>query len=328
MPEVNRQEWDSFFRSHLDASFLQSSAWGDVKEEFGWQAVRIINGETGAQILIKRGPFSVSLGYVPKGPLGKMTTEFISELLEIANKNRLFMVTLEADCWEKVRDKEIDGFESKPGRNIQPRRTILVSLEGSENDLLNRMKQKTRYNIRLAQKKDVCVLESDDIGLFHNLMTATGVRDGFGIHSRDYYQKVFNSFKPSGDCTILLAKFGDQALGALMVLAHGNTAWYVYGASNDMERNRMPTYLLQWEAMRWAREKGCRTYDLWGIPDEDETILEEQFEKRSDGLWGVYRFKRGFGGMVSRSVQAEDFVINKTLYRIYKLISERSRGQL
>ena len=326
MPEVNRQEWDSFFHSHLDASFLQSSAWGDVKEEFGWQAVRIVYGETGAQILIKRGPFGVSLGYVPKGPLGRMTSEFVGTMLEIAKQRHLFMVTLEADCWEGEQDREIAGFESRPGSNIQPRRSILISLEGTEEDLLNRMKQKTRYNIRLSQKKDVCVSESDDVGLFYSLMTATGERDGFGIHSRDYYQKVFNSFKPSGDCTILLAKFGNQALGALMVLAHGNTAWYVYGASNDLERNRMPTYLLQWEAMRWARKKGCKTYDLWGIPDEDETHLEEQFEKRSDGLWGVYRFKRGFGGVVARSVQAEDFVINKTMYRIFKLIPRKAGG--
>ncbi len=325
MPEVNREDWDSFFRSHSDASFLQSSAWGDVKEEFGWKAIRIISGQTGTQILIKRGPFGISLGYIPKGPLGKISSDLITNLDEIARERHLFMVTLEADIWDGEKISIPTDIAFQPGRNVQPRRTILISLEGSEEDWLNRMKQKTRYNIRLAQKKDVLVTETNDIGLFFELMTATGSRDGFGIHNREYYQKVFNSFNPLGQCTILLAKFGEQPLGALMVLMNGNTAWYVYGASNDLERNRMPTYLLQWEAMRWAKKKGCKPYDLWGIPDEDENELEDQFETRSDGLWGVYRFKRGFGGKVIRSAQAVDFVIDKKIYAIYKRLPARTR---
>jgi Uncharacterized protein involved in methicillin resistance len=88
------------------------------------------------------------------------------------------------------------------------------------------------------------------------------------------------------------------------VFARGRRAWYVYGASNDQERNRMPTYLLQWEAMRWARARGAEEYDLWGVPDADEETLEAHFTERSDGLWGVYRFKRGFGGQVKRAAQA------------------------
>jgi peptidoglycan pentaglycine glycine transferase (the first glycine) len=103
----------------------------------------------------------------------------------------------------------------------------------------------------------------------------------------------------------------------LMVFAYGKRAWYLYGASNDEERNRMPAYLLQWEAIRWARQKGAEEYDLWGVPDEDEVSLEAQFETRHDGLWGVYRFKRGFGGEVKRSVQAQDKIYNKLFYKAY-----------
>jgi lipid II:glycine glycyltransferase (peptidoglycan interpeptide bridge formation enzyme) len=102
-----------------------------------------------------------------------------------------------------------------------------------------------------------------------------------------------------------------------MVFAHGKRAYYLYGASTDEERNRMPTYLLQWEAIKWARSKGAEEYDLWGVPDEDEEILEENFEKRSDGLWGVYRFKRGFGGDVKRAAQALDRVYMPLLYKLY-----------
>jgi lipid II:glycine glycyltransferase (peptidoglycan interpeptide bridge formation enzyme) len=102
-----------------------------------------------------------------------------------------------------------------------------------------------------------------------------------------------------------------------MVFVVGYRSWYVYGASNDRERNLMPTYLLQWEAIRWARARGCEVYDMWGVPDEDEPVLEAGFETRSDGLWGVYRFKRGFGGELKRAAQAMDRVYNPWLYQLY-----------
>jgi peptidoglycan pentaglycine glycine transferase (the first glycine) len=284
------------------------------------------SGAYSAQMLIKTGPFGVKLGYVPKGPLGKMDGQFLNEILRIAREKGCFTLTMEQDSWEGSQEEIPTGFTTEPGRNIQPQRTILVSLTGSEEDWLSRMKQTTRYNIRLAEKKDVKVTETDDIELFFDLMLTTGARDGFGIHTCAYYQKVYDCFHPQGECVVLVATFEERPLGAILALAIGKRAWYVYGASNDQERNRMPTYLLQWEAMRWAASKGCETYDLWGIPDEDEEDLETQFETRSDGLWGVYRFKRGFGGEVQRSVQAVDFVINPMLYRIYRKLPGKISG--
>jgi lipid II:glycine glycyltransferase (peptidoglycan interpeptide bridge formation enzyme) len=120
-----------------------------------------------------------------------------------------------------------------------------------------------------------------------------------------------------GTAELLVAEFEGKPLAALMVFARGRRAWYMYGASTDEERNRMPTYLLQWEAMKWARSKGAEEYDLWGVPDEDEKTLEANFETRHDGLWGVYRFKRGFGGELKRAEQARDRVFNPLLYRLY-----------
>ena len=104
-----------------------------------------------------------------------------------------------------------------------------------------------------------------------------------------------------------------------MVFAYGRRSWYFYGASNDLHRNKMPTYLIQWEAIRWARRLGCTEYDLWGIPDEDEEVLEAQFTERHDGLWGVYRFKRGFGGKVLRAAGPWDRVYQPMLYALYEL---------
>ncbi len=204
----------------------------------------------------------------------------------------------------------------KPAKNIQPRRTILISLEGSPDDWLAEMKQKTRYNIRLGIKKDVEITQSTDIQVFQQLMETTGARNEFGVHSFEYYQKAFSEFYPDA-VRIFLASYQDEPLAAIMVYFRGKLASYFYGASSNKERNRMPTYLLQFEAMRWAAKQGCTEYDLWGIPDENEDTLEENFQERSDGLWGVYRFKRGFGGQIKRTATSIDRVYKPLLYSLY-----------
>jgi lipid II:glycine glycyltransferase (peptidoglycan interpeptide bridge formation enzyme) len=117
-------------------------------------------------------------------------------------------------------------------------------------------------------------------------------------------------------CELLVAEAEGQPLAALIVFARGARAWYLYGASANEFRNYMPTYVLQWEAMRWARVQGCTEYDLWGVPDEDEETLEAEFTKRADGLWGVYRFKRGFGGEVRRGAGPWERVYRPVLHRV------------
>jgi lipid II:glycine glycyltransferase (peptidoglycan interpeptide bridge formation enzyme) len=202
---------------------------------------------------------------------------------------------------------------------VQPRRTITVDLGPSEDAILGKMKQKCRYNIRLAEKKGVAVRPWADIGAFHEMLVTTGRRDEFAVHSAAYYQRVQELFRDAGMCELLAAEYEGLTLAALMVFARGRRAWYVYGGSTDLERERMPNYLLQWEAMRWAKRRGCDEYDLWGVPDEDEAALEAGFAERHEGLWGVYRFKRGFGGMVRRAAQAVDRVYKPLLYRAYQL---------
>jgi lipid II:glycine glycyltransferase (peptidoglycan interpeptide bridge formation enzyme) len=185
------------------------------------------------------------------------------------------------------------------------------------------MKQKTRYNIRLAEKKEVIVRFSANVDAFYDLMEVTGERDRFGVHSREYFRRAYDLFHPSGMCELLVAEFAGKPLAALMVFARGPRAWYFYGASSDEERNRMPAYLLQWEAMRWAKARGCVEYDLWGVPDTDEEALEAGFSERSDGLWGVYRFKRGFGGRLVRSAGAWDKSFLAFIYPLYRWYERR-----
>lgn len=320
MAILTPEEWDRFLSDHPQAHLLQTSAWGRLKSAFGWSAERVRSGPCAAQVLFRRLPGGFSFGYIPKGPVGEGWPAIWPEVDALCRRKKAIFLKVEPDGWEPLPggfgEQNLPGFV--PGmQEIQPRRTIVVDLAGGEGAVLERMKQKTRYNIRLAQKKEVVVEESSDLDAFHRLTLETGQRDGFGVHSGEYYRTAFEQFSPSGNCRLFLAKYQGQPLAGLMAFAHGRRAWYLYGASNDVERNRMPAYLVQWEAIRWAIQRGCAEYDLWGVPDFNEETLEAGFEHRSDGLWGVYRFKRGFGGELKRSLGSWDRVYRPALYRIY-----------
>jgi peptidoglycan pentaglycine glycine transferase (the first glycine) len=322
MPKSSFSDWKEFLKNYPDAHILQTAEWGELKSAFGWEPVRILLNEgPGAQILFRTLPLGFTIAYLPKGPLtadGAWPKDESFWLLvdAVCRSKRAIFLKIEPDAWDDDFDLQSLPFGLSP-HNIQPPRTIIVDLTGSEDDVLARMKQKCRYNIRLAEKKGVSVHPWADLDAFHAMMQVTGGRDGFGVHSLEYYRRAYELFRPAGMAELLVAKYEGKPLAALMVFALGKRAWYVYGASNNEERNRMPTYLLQWEAMRWARSKGCTEYDLWGVPDEDEAALEAHFTERSDGLWGVYRFKRGFGGQVKRAAQAFDRVYLPWLYRAY-----------
>jgi lipid II:glycine glycyltransferase (peptidoglycan interpeptide bridge formation enzyme) len=318
MPEVNHTDWNNFIESHPNAHLLQMGEWGELKKDFGWKPVRIINNEVGVQILFRRLPLGLTIGYMPKPffALSEIDGQFWKEVDSICKQNHAIFLKIEPDFWQD--QLLVTNYQlSISPHNIQPPRTIVISIKDNEEQILARMKPKCRYNIRLAEKKGITIRTWDDISAFHEMMTVTGGRDNFGVHSKEYYQRAYELFHPKGICELLVAEYEGKPLASLMVFANGNRAWYVYGASNDHERNRMPTYLLQWEAVRWAKAHGCDEYDLWGVPDENEETLEANFESRHDGLWGVYRFKRGFGGQLKRAAQALDKVYNPLLYKLY-----------
>lgn len=325
MPLVSLGEWNQFVVSRPTMHLLQTGEWGELKSAFGWKPLRIINGEAGVQILFRKLPLGFTIGYIPKVVIGE---QLFKEIDDICQKHRAIFYKLEPAAWQDVSgniDSRITNYQLRISpHNIQPPRTILIDISDSEEATLARMKQKTRYNIRLAEKKGVTVRAWDDLAAFHEMMLVTGGRDGFGVHSLEYYQRAYELMHPTGMCEVLVAEYEGKPLAAIFVACHGSRAYYLYGASTDEERNRMPTYLLQWEAMKWAKARGCEDYDLWGVPDEDEATLEANFEKRHDGLWGVYRFKRGFGGQLKRAVQALDRVYHPFLYWAYtKFIGNR-----
>ncbi len=331
MPIVTQSAWNQFLSKHPNAHLLQTGEWGELKSAFGWKPVRLVSGEEGVQILFRKLPLGFTVGYIPKFPVysGAFTfsQEVWREVDSVCKRNRAIFLKLEPDLWQDDESKQllITNYKLQISpHNIQPPRTIIIDIQGNEEEILARMKQKTRYNIRLAEKKGVTVRAWDDIESFHQMMLITGGRDGFGVHSLEYYQRAYDLLQTKQMGELLVAEYEGKPLAALFVARHGKRAYYLYGASTDEERNRMPTYLLQWEAMKWAKARSCKEYDLWGVPDEEEGTLEANFERRHDGLWGVYRFKRGFGGELKRAIQAMDRVYNPLLYWAYlRFIGQR-----
>jgi peptidoglycan pentaglycine glycine transferase (the first glycine) len=321
MPEISLAEWNSFLSDHPAAHLLQTGEWGELKSAFGWEAVHIVEGQTGAQILFRPLPLGFTFAYLPKGPVtaSPPSPGFWSDVNQACRSRRAVFLKVEPDGWEGEGLPSVynhQEFLPSP-QHVQPRSTLVVNLHGSEDDIFHNMKPKTRYNIRLAGRKDVVVHPSNDIGNFYRVMTITGRREEFHVHSQDYYRRAYELFFPKGMCELFMADFQGRTLATLMVFAHGKQAYYFYGASSDEERNRKATYPLQWEAIRWAHSRGCDEYDMWGIPDEAINVEEDEAEAREDGLWGVYRFKRGFSGLVKRAIPSMDRVYNPLLYKLY-----------
>jgi peptidoglycan pentaglycine glycine transferase (the first glycine) len=327
--------WDDFVTGHPGSHVLQTCPWGALKAQFGWEDERVALtvGDrivAGAQILYRRLPFGLGrLAYVPKGPLVdwadvEQVHALLAALDRAARARGAIALTVEPDLPDEPPHRErlsLLGFRLAPFSAVQPRRTIVVDITGNEDAILATMKQKTRYNMRLAERKGVTIREASeaDLPAFHALNAATAARDRFGVHVPAYYEAAYRLFVPRGWARLLLAEVEGEPVAAVMTFALPPRSWYLYGASGDAHREKMPAYLLQWEAMRWAKSLGCTEYDLWGIPDEDEATLEAEFAQRHDGLWGVYRFKRGFGGKLVRSVGAWDRVYMPVRYWLYRM---------
>ena len=343
---------DEFRTRWLDLSyeaghFLQHPAWGEFKAAFGWSPLRVAvaDGEhfvAGAQVLFRRLLPAITLAYVPRGPILRqddpdLLAFLVDALDRVARERGAVFLKVEPD-WEDGPDAQARltkaGF--RPSfQTVQPRSTIQVDLSPEPEEILARMKSKWRYNIRLARRKGVLVRPADrpDLDIFLRLMAETARRDGFALHTPEYYRRAWERFVPGGLGTLLMAWYEEIPLAGIFVTSWGRTAIYMYGASSNRERQRMPNHLLQWEGMMWARRQGAKVYDMWGIPDEVGAAPEvwaNQTPERTDGLWGVFRFKQGFGGRIVRTVGAWDRVYNPVLYRVYhlawRLRQLRSRG--
>jgi lipid II:glycine glycyltransferase (peptidoglycan interpeptide bridge formation enzyme) len=299
-----------------------------------------------ASLILKRTAFRrFSIFYAPKGPLMDWTNEslrkrVLDDLQSFAKKQGAIFLKLDPDVVlgrgvpasvDEVTENSGQAVMSELKRRgwmessdqIQFRNTVMVDLSASEEDILMRMKQKTRYNVRLAEKKGVTVRVSgvDDLPMLYKMYAETSVRDGFVIRDEGYYMTVWKTYmskvegqKSEPSAVPLIAEVDGEAVAAIFLFMFARRGYYVYGMSRNAHREKMPTYLLQWAAMKHAKVHGCLTYDLWGAPD----VFDE-----SDSMWGVYRFKEGLGGEVVRTLGAYDFALSKFWYSMYSDVMPR-----
>lgn len=334
--------WNGLISGLPGAHLFQSAQWAQVKEKYGWEAHPLRWPDAAALVLRRSislsrfGP-KANILYVPRGALldwgdARRRGNVLDELQSLARRSGAIFIKIDPEVivGRGIPGSEqaenctpaglIDDFKKRgwhlSADQIQFRNTVLLNLSGTEEDWLARMKQKTRYNIRLAQKKGVSVRYGGeaDFDLLYRMYAETSVRDGFVIRPKEYYETVWRTFMQARMAQPLIAEAEGQAIAGLFLFMFAGKAWYLYGMSRDAQRERMPNYLLQWEAMRTARDAGCQEYDLWGAPD----VFDE-----SDSMWGVYRFKEGLGGSVVRTVGAWDFPARPVMYALYTRVLPR-----
>lgn len=317
---------------------LQTWEWGAFKAKYGWTPIRLLFEESGrvraaASVLQRRWPrLPLSVMYVSKGPTlnfddAALLDRVLTELEALARRRRAIFIKIDPDVEADTPQGEavVAALDRRGWRasteQIQFRNTMTLALTADEETLLAGMKSKTRYNIRLAGRKGVVARPGgpDDLPRIYRLYAETAARDDFIIRPFDYYRDAWGDFIAAGLAQPFVAEFEGELLAALILFRFERIAWYMYGASSDRQRNRMPNHLLQWEAIRWARARGCTLYDFWGAPDE----LDE-----SAPMWGVYRFKAGFGGRFVRHIGAYDYPVSRPLYWFYTVAMPRYLDRL
>ncbi len=347
-PVTERARWHELLIPQEGAHILQSWDWGEFKRvTTGWQPTRLAFYHRDRLIALasigarRIGPLTAL--YAPKGPVfadpdPDRRLEVIAALEAYARRR--------AALWLKI-DPDIVVGTGVPGADddrpdaaglafaaalrargwrfsadqVQFRNTITLDLTRSEADILAGMGQSTRRKIRQAEKAGVTIRPGtlDDLPLLYALYRVTGARDGFLIRPFAYYERAWRDFMAAGLAQPLIAEVEGRAIAHVILFRFGRTCWYFYGASADTDRDKMPNYLLQWEAIRWARAQGCAVYDFWGAPD---AFVE------TDALWGVYTFKRGFHGVVTRHLGAWDYAPSSALYAAYTGLMPRLRAWL
>lgn len=326
------ENWDVFAQAQ-SAHLLQTYTWGELKSRFGWRAERIAYGDNreltvGAQILYRPLAPGLTLAYVPRGPFGDSAAfaPFLEHLKNHVRMRGAFLLKIEPD-WLRgdERDAQLRFARlTNSTETIQPPATIHIDLTADLETLLARMKPKWRYNIRLAEKKGVQVRAGGlgDIDAFHQLLQVTGERDHFAIHSAAYYRTAFELLSVRDNVRLFIAEYAQQPLAMIFVSAFAQEAIYLYGASSNLERQRMPNHALHWAAMQWAKARGCTRYDLWGIP---ETISNNEDNNLPSSL---YQFKQGFGGEIVHYTGAWDFVSSPSRHQLYKLARKYRKRSL
>jgi peptidoglycan pentaglycine glycine transferase (the first glycine) len=332
---TNRQQWNDFVAASDCCNITQSYEWGELCSHLGARDVLRVgvvdhNGCLLAAMLILVSTLpilSCTYFYAPRGPIvedpdSPALTLLLNFVKAEAYRYRAVMLKVEPSVVDEdrhwSRTLKMRGFRPNPYA-MHIRHEWVLDIRPDEEALLVHMKDKWRYNIRLATRKGVTVRQGEgpaDLDTFYRLYQITSERDHFHIHEKAFYSDIMRLCARDGRAALFLAEYAGQPIAGTVVLTLGHWSWYMYGASSNEERERMPNHLLQWTGIQWAKAHGCWYYNFRGIPD----ILEEGQE-----LWGVYLFKRGFGGNAMRFMETHDLVYQPLLYETYRRMLDLKR---
>ena len=323
--EKTLPEYEAFVQSHPKGNFAQSYLWGKQKPMWQWDAIAV-RGEDGAirgslAVMTRKVPgIGRTLMYGCRGPVCDLDDrETFSQLLDgakvLAKKYKSYVIKIDPavpssnTAFSSM--LQSFGFRAKEGGKnfeaIQPRYVFRLNVEGkTEEELLANFHQKWRYNIRLAERKGVTVriCGKEMVPAFSDLMLTTGVRDGFVTRKPEYFAAMLDNL---GEHARLYMAFdpNDTPIAGTLAIHYGDKVWYLYGASSNEHRNLMPNYLLQWRMIQWAVETNCRIYDFRGVSGD---VSED------NPLYGLFRFKQGFGGDFTEFVGEMDLVLSPVIY--------------
>lgn len=277
-------------------SFLQSQEWAGFQKSLGrkiWQ----VDGIT----TIKHNlPFGKSYLYAPRCGGNFLSDSFLEKIRKFGKEESAIFFRVEPQ--EEISKKALNKFSFKKGRNIQPKKTLILDISQSEKNLLEQMHQKTRYNIRLAEKKGIKIKKGNkkNFEKFWRLLIDTAKKNKFSTHPRKYYEKILET----PGIELFLAVYRDKIIAANVILFHNKQVVYLHGASDYNYRKLMAPHLLQWHQILEAKKRGYLEYDFWGIDEKK---------------WpGVTRFKKGFGGEELSYDSSYDLVFQPIWYKIYK----------
>lgn len=212
------------------------------------------------------------------------------------------------------------GFQINPF-SMHERRSWVLDIRPDAEQLLANFKMTWRQNVRIAERKGIIVREAvndADFDAYYNLLEITSERDAFFIHSKDYHKEVLRRFAAEGDAVLYLAEHEGEALAAKMLIRFGNWCWDMFGASSNNKRNLKATYLLQYRCLQWAKARGCSYFDFRAIPE----ILEP-----GEAMWGVYEYKKGFGGFSRLHLPTQDYVYRPFIYTAWRKVVEVRRAR-
>jgi lipid II:glycine glycyltransferase (peptidoglycan interpeptide bridge formation enzyme) len=312
-------EYEDFVRAHPSGSVMQSVLWHRVKDNWRPEIVVVRNDEgaiiAGVSVLVRRIPvIGTSMLYAPRGPVCDLyDADIMSKIKQgvdmVAKKYRAHIYKIDPDVLNAdeafVSRAVAAGYKRYIGgtgfETIQPRFNYRLYLDGRDEDaLFMNLASKTRYNVRVARKHgvEVRIGGREDLDEFVRLMVVTGARDGFSVRPRAYFERMLEAL--GEHVRLYMAYYQGKAVSGAITTNYAGKACYIYGASDNEHRNVMPNYLIQWEMIRWAIETNCTVYDFQGVSGN--------FADENDPLYGLYRFKRGFGGQVDELAGEFDYI--------------------